>query len=244
MNSSPERYTAAAMTEAAVYKFHIIFIFFTVILHFSLFPQSAFSDSIDLIRSSLEKSEYNKQGIGEVMDLCIDADLRGIPLEFIKPRIDEALSKKVSSSKLAEVLVNEIGTLDKARSVIEKISDADSFLRQKNLWQRTAVLFSAGADEDTAAELVKMNIQNPDRYIPSTSLFVSLVKWGLPDMTALSLVKAVLDSSLKEDDYSGIISLFIRSRRSNIPPEKFAARITGELGSVRTFRQLEKRVLQ
>ena len=233
-----------AFLPGKVFKlFKILFVLIFIILPV-FFAYSEDSESIDNIQKNMQPYLDNPADIETVLEVCREAVRKKIPLEFISPRINEGLSKKVSVSEIAEVVRKEIGSFSKASVIINEIEGAGKYVSEDKLWQRTATLITSSVPEESIKKLIFLNIERTDRFIHVTGLYLSLLKWGLSSDSALLVSEAALKSNLRIEEYRDIASLFSKGRRSRISPEKLLKRITDELPNSKSLRQLEKRVLK
>lgn len=221
--------------------------FFLLIMFYS--PQAAWTQEMEgnvlfPVVSMMEKSGYSRSLMEIILIPCREAVDNGIPLDFIEPRVQEGLIKKVPAQVIAKAVHNEVFLYSRSRTIIHNIQGAEIFIEKHNLWSRTSSLLASGVSISDIEKLIKMTLSVPENYNQSTILYISLTKWGLTETQSLQIVKAVLDSSISSSEYSDLTSLFTIGRRSNIPPEKLISRIEDELPNVRTLRQLEKRVFR
>ncbi len=221
--------------------------FLLLIVYYS--PQAAWTQEpennvLNTVVAMMEKSGYSRSLMEIILIPCREAVDNGIPLDFIEPRIQEGLVKDISAQGIAKVVHNEIFLYSQSRTVIQNIQGAEIFIERHNLWSRTANLLSSGVSVSDIEKLIKMTLSVPENYNQSTSLYISLTKWGLTETQSLQIVESVIGSSISSAEYSDLTSLFTKGRSSNIPPEKLISRIVDELPNVRTLRQLEKRVLR
>ena len=224
-----------------------MFTFLLLIIYFS--PYAAWTQEKDgnvfnTVAEMMEKSGYSRSLMEIILIPCREAVENGIPLDFIEPRIQEGLTKKVPAQVIADAVHNEVSLYSQSRTIIQNIQGAEIFIEKHNLWSRTSSLLASGVSISDIEKLIKMTLSVPENYNQSTILYISLTKWGLTETQSLQIVKAVLDSSISSSEYSDLTSLFTIGRRSNIPPEKLISRIEDELPNVRTLRQLEKRVFR
>jgi hypothetical protein len=199
-----------------------------------------FEEIQDILNEYIKKSD----DINLLLDVCRESINKEIPLYFIRPRISEGLAKGISTTVLAEVIRKEIHSFSQADIAIRNIPDADDFLIQDKLWQRTATLFLTGVPDNIIKKLIGINRIETERYIPLTGLYISLFRWDLPHNDVMIICESVLESSLKTGEYRDIVFLFTKARKRHIPPVKMINRMKEELPKVGSMRQLERRIFK
>lgn len=223
-------------------------------LKFTLFTLLLFSAEVFCYSDETKTCEEIQEIISEyiensddrdlLLDVCRESVQAAIPLAFIRPRISEGLAKGISAPVLAEVIRKEISSYSQAEAVIRSIPDADNFLNQDELWQRTATLFSSSVPVYVIKKLIEITVIKTERYIPLTGLYNSLFRWGLSHEDALIICKAVSQSPINTGEYRDIVYLFTKARKRHIPPEKMLNRMKEELPEGTSLRQIERRIFK
>ena len=85
---------------------------------------------------------------------------------------------------------------------------------------------------------------NHEKFIPVTSFYLSLVKWGLDSEETLSVCLAAVESRLDYKEYSDIVSLFVKGRQMHLSNKKLVERISELLVSEKSLRQVEKKLFR
>lgn len=187
----------------------------------------------------LRRGRYDAQEKREITAAVNQAAEAGIPSEFLIPRIKEAAAKRISAVRLLEALTTEVTLLKHARVLLQNVPDS---LRTDGVWQRTGTLLAWGAVDNEISNLVVASGGKPDRYAAVTSLFVSLIDWGLEREGALALSVSVAVSSLQNGDFPGITRLLADARRRQERTDLAAERLIGLLADTATLRELEERI--
>ena len=111
-------------------------------------------------------------------------------------------------------------------------------------WQRAANMLAAGFGPEELAALGRMCISVPEEFRPLSVLYASLVHWGLPAGTTLSVAEALVESPLPADEYEALTNLYRSARRYRISPEELSTRIIAEANRAATIEELERRILR
>lgn len=193
-----------------------------------------------LLRRTGRYTESDATLVGEIFRAAAS---EGIDPELLMPRLEEALSKKIPANPLITALKNEVRRLLEARSCLLGIEGGGRLLLDNASWQRTANLLAWGASEEEVKVIVSSISHRHGDFQQASYLYVSLVHWGLPKNSALSLTSAVSQSAIRAGDFPGILEILIQGRRLLLSPTELARRMIEVLPRVRNLGQLKERIL-
>ncbi len=198
--------------------------------------------SAEDLESALLRSRYPAETREEIRSIFAAARREGIPEPLMLPRLEEGMAKRVSPGLLLSVLRREREGLLEARRLLLSVEGGKALLADPASWARTANLLAGSWSPGVVRALASASRTRPEGYRDATSLYVSLVEWGLDAEVSLQLVRSLLISSLPAESFPGVLDLLIEGRRRRIDPEELAARIQGQLERVDSLRGLEERI--
>jgi len=216
------------------------FLLLIILLGFFFSTVTAFSENTEFIIQNSYLSESYKEAIMTELKNAIDD---GIPENLLEPRIREGIAKGAEGERILQVLRNEIQLLKKARVILLSVHGGKKLLKDEASWARTANLLSIGISEEEIKTIVEACQKRWRDYRSATYLYASLIRWKLSREKSLKLIEAVLKSSLKGEDFTGIIETLIEGRRLHIPPEKMAERIIATLPDINSAEELSEKIL-
>jgi len=234
--SSINQYTAGIHTG---FPRWIILCTFTALFIFSLFTNALGEN----IQSVLEKSGYSPSLKQSITNLIVEAEAEGIPGELILPRLEEGVAKSVPGEKVLNVLRDDIQRLKQAREILMEVEGGSVLIEDKAAWARTANLLAGGISPQEIKKITSFSKNRWKDYRSASFLFVSLVQWGLSKESSLELIRAVLSSPLRGEDFAGIVELFVEGRRLRIQPETLLQRMIEQLPEATTPQELREMIL-
>jgi hypothetical protein len=197
------------------------------------------AEDIDIILKGAKK--YSDGEILSIKEQFRKAEIESIPLAFLIPRLKEGLAKQIPASRLQAALDKEIELCVKARIFLLDIEPA---LVMNNLvWQRTVHFLAWGATREELIAILRACLNRLDAYQEATTLFISLIKWGIARDLSVVLVTTVTKSALPERHWAGLLEILVKGRRLLLTPEKLIGRIIIQLPHIKTIHELEEKVL-
>jgi hypothetical protein len=191
----------------------------------------------------LEQSNYTNEQIENIRQIFDDAGAKGIPPNFILPRLEEGIAKKVPFKRLINVLVKEIECLVQARELLASVDPDLVLLEESSIWLRTGILVSKGIPTTVIRAIAYASLSRWGDYRDATVLYLSLTQWGLTDDEALIVVESVLQSAINGQDFIGLMNVFTRGRSLHISPEEIIIRIKEVIDEIDTIEALEEKIL-
>jgi len=173
-----------------------------------------------------------------------EAELQGIPVSLLLPRLEEGIAKKAPAARLQEALRRQAGLLLEARTLLVDIPGGDSLLADPASWARTANLLSGALPAAEVRLLVGYCARRPADYRPATYLYLSLVEWGLEPELSRQLLKALLDSSLPGESFPVVMEILVEGRRQRLAPEQLVRRLLLRLPGAASAEELKRGVLR
>ena len=197
----------------------------------------------DNLSDVLERSNFNESQKQDVQALFSDCREAGVPDRLLLPRLEEGVAKRVTAARVLSVLRQNLDTLVEARSILTDTPGGASLLADDSSWLRTANLLASGLDAEEIGQIAASSRLRQKDYREATSLYVSLLEWGLSRADAMNLVQSLLSSSVAGEDFAMVTELLAAGRRLRIPPEELIRRIEAELPTVDSVEQLQDRIL-
>lgn len=200
----------------------------------------SFGGNVDSLLSKTSYSETQKKMISDLFSEALSED---VPVELLLPRLEEGIAKRVSGNLLLKVLQADFCRLKEARAIILETIEGMDINRETGVWARTANLLAKDISAEELKALVYSSRLRWQDYREATSLYVSLLKWGLDRESALAVTEALLAASIPRESFKGLIDIFVKGRRLRISPEELCGRIIGQIGRVDSLENLERRIL-
>src|SRR6056297_3348126 len=244
ISNRPSIFTTGLFRPVVLYFFFLCILLFMFFPTEVLFPEGGTTPATGTVQKVLREYRISQKDAERILSVCREAEQVKIPQELLIPRIREGMAKKIPISKLVDALHGDIYDLIQARNTILRIPNAEKFLQQYNLWQRTANLSAAGISSRVIGSLIEMSLTDPNAYQPTTGLYAALTGWGLSEIQGLRVVQSIVRSGLSVEEYPQVTSLFSRARQSLLSPDELIKRMESELPKVQSLRQLERRVLE
>ncbi len=173
-----------------------------------------------------------------------EAELQGIPESLLLPRLEEGIAKKVPAARLEEALRRQAGLLLEARTLLVETPGGDALLADRASWARTANLLSGALPAAEVRLLAGYCARRPADYRPATSVYLSLVQWGLDRGLSQDLLKALMDSRLPGESFPVVIEILVEGRRQRLAPEELVRRLLLRLPEAAGAEELKRRVLR
>jgi hypothetical protein len=175
--------------------------------------------------------------------LFLDALEDAIPADALLPRLQEGVAKRVPYSRLVQALEADVIELRRARTVAAEIDGGPAVIGNSASWLRAANLLAAGLDEEYVGALIAAAVGDPETFRPGSTLFVSLVDWGLAPERSAKLAQAAM-STVAPEAYPEVSALLAEAARARLDIEEAAATITAALNEGRTIRQTRRLLLR
>jgi hypothetical protein len=197
----------------------------------------------DTLSSLLKNNPYSEQQLKAIEEIFKKAEEEGILEDLILPRLEEGIAKKVSFERILDVLTQEIEHLKISKRILLSAINGFNPEEHPELWSRAAILLASGISEQDIQILASASASRLPAFRNATTLYVSLLRWRLEKKIALNLVTALLDSSLDEGEFHGVMNILIMGRKLYIPPEELSERIIKELPDSTTLESIKEKVL-
>ena len=198
------------------------------------------SVTADELSNTLAQAGFTAAEQSEFTRLFSEAASDGLPTDVLLPRLQEGIAKNVPFDGLLPALEAYVTQLRHARAVLASVQDARAVLHDTASWARAANLLTAGYSEDSLRRIAAACAVKPEAFRPATSLFVSLVEWGLAREAALDLTQAAVLSSVDPGEYADLARILSDASRAREDPDDAAGRIADHLRSGRTIRQIDR----
>jgi len=173
-----------------------------------------------------------------------EAGQQGIPVSLLLPRLEEGIAKRVPAPRLQEALRGQADLLLRARSLLTAVPGAEVLLAEPASWARTANLLAGGLPADEVRLLAGDCLRRPADYRPATSLYLSLVEWGLERDQARQLLLALLDSRQAGDSFPGVMEILVEGRRQRLSAGELVRRLLLHLPGTTSMEELKRRILR
>jgi len=196
------------------------------------------------LEAALARSRFSPEQQRAIEEQFREAALQGIPLSLLLPRLEEGIAKKVPAARLQEALRGQAGLLLEARALLVETPGGEALLADPASWARTANLLAGALPAAEVRRLAGFCAKRPADYRQATSLYLSLVEWGLDRGKAQELLGALLDSRLPGESFPGVMEILVEGRRQRLSPEELVRRLLLHLPDTVTMEELKRRILR
>ena len=197
------------------------------------------------LEAALARSRFSPEQQRAIEEQFREAALQGIPLSLLLPRLEEGIAKKVPAARLQEALRGQAGLLLEARALlVETPPGGEALLADPASWARTANLLAGALPAAEVRRLAGFCAKRPADYRQATSLYLSLVEWGLDRGKAQELLGALLDSRLPGESFPGVMEILVEGRRQRLSPEELVRRLLLHLPDTVSMEELKRRTLR
>jgi hypothetical protein len=196
------------------------------------------------LEAALARSRFSPEQQRAIEEQFREAALQGIPVSLLLPRLEEGIAKKVPAARLQEALRGQAGLLLEARALLVGTPGGEALLADPASWARTANLLAGALPAAEVRRLAGFCAKRPADYRQATSLYLSLVEWGLDRGKAQELLGALLDSRLPGESFPGVMEILVEGRRQRLAPEELVRRLLLHLPDTVTMEELKRRTLR
>jgi hypothetical protein len=193
---------------------------------------------------ALARSQFSLEQRAAIEQQFREAEAQGISVSLLLPRLEEGIAKKVPAARLQEALRGQTGLLLQARTLLAGVPGAEALLADPASWARTANLLAGALPADEVRLLAGDCVRRPADYRPATSLYLSLVEWGLERGKARRVLQALLDSRHPGDSFPGVMEILVEGRRQRLAPEELVRRLLLHLPETASMGELKRRTLR
>ncbi len=196
------------------------------------------------LEAALARSRFPLEQQRAIEEQFREAALQGIPVSLLLPRLEEGIAKKVPAARLQEALRGQAGLLLEARALLVGTPGGEALLADPASWARTANLLAGALPAAEVRRLAGFCAKRPADYRQATSLYLSLVEWGLDRGKAQELLGALLDSRQPGESFPGVMEILVEGRRQRLAPEELVRRLLLHLSDTATMEELKRRTLR
>jgi hypothetical protein len=196
------------------------------------------------LEAALARSRFPPEQKRAIEEQFREAALQGIPVSLLLPRLEEGIAKKVPTARLQEALRGQAGLLLEARALLVETPGGEALLADPASWARTANLLAGALPAAEVRRLAGFCAKRPADYRQATSLYLSLVEWGLDRGKAQELLGALLDSRLPGESFPGVMEILVEGRRQRLAPEELVRRLLLHLPDTVSMEELKRRTLR
>jgi len=196
------------------------------------------------LETALARSRFPPEQQRAIEEQFREAALQGIPVSLLLPRLEEGIAKKVPAARLQEALRGQAGLLLEARALLVGTPGGEALLADPASWARTANLLAGALPAAEVRRLAGFCAKRPADYRQATSLYLSLVEWGLDRGKAQELLGALLDSRLPGESFPGVMEILVEGRRQRLAPEELVRRLLLHLPDTVSMEELKRRTLR
>jgi hypothetical protein len=196
------------------------------------------------VEAALARGRFSPEQQRALVELFREAELQGIPAALLLPRLEEGIAKKVPAARLQVALRRQAGLLLEARALLVETPGGDALLADAAAWARTANLLAGALPAAEVRRLIGFCARRPADYRQATSLYLSLVDWGLDRGRAQELLAALLDSRLPGESLPVVMEILAEGRRQRLAPEELVRRLLLHLPQAASMQELRRRSLR
>ena len=118
----------------------------------------SFDDTKNLIESHLNNST-NAYSVKKSLDLILEAQIEGLPIESLINKIEEGLAKKVESDKIFSVVDAELKNLQAASNILQQIEYDPETENYEEIVEKLADSLGDGLSQDYLSAVVERGIE-------------------------------------------------------------------------------------
>ena len=196
------------------------------------------------LEAALARGRFSSEQQNALVEQFREAESQGIPVSLLLPRLEEGIAKKVPAARLQEALRRQASLLLEARTLLLETPGGEALLADPASWARTANLLSGALPAEEVRRLAGYCARRPADYRQATSLYLSLVEWGLDRGRAQELLGALLDSKLPGESLPVVMELLVEGRRQRLDPEELVRRLLLHLPQAASIEELRRRTLR
>jgi len=196
------------------------------------------------LEAALARGRFDSEQQRALEGLFREAESQGIPVALLLPRLEEGIAKKVPPARLREALRLQAGLLLEARDLLAQTPGGDALLADPVSWARTANLLSGVLPAEEVRLLAGDCARRPADFRAATSLYLSLVEWGLDRGPARELLRALLASRLPGQGFAVVMEILVEGRRQRLAPEELARRLLLQIPQAANTEELKRRTLR
>lgn len=196
------------------------------------------------LEAALARSSFSSEQQAALAEQLGEAEAQGIPVALLLPRLEEGIAKRVSAARLQEALHGQASLLLEARNLLLETPGGSELLADPAAWTRTANLLAAAVPAEEVRLLAGFCARRPGDYRPATSLYLSLLAWGLDRGPARELLAALLDSRLPGPSFPVVMEVLVEGRRQRLSPEELVRRLLLHLPQAANMEELRRRILR
>ena len=219
---------------------HILFPALMLLL-LLLQPTELRADSVSRALNRADYARTDREAIEAVFD---KAEAANVPSELLLPRLQQGIAKSIPAARVRRALDEDLRQLLHARELVQSTEAGAAIVEETAAWARAANLLDSGRTEEELRNLATVSSERPEAFRPASTLYVSIVDWGLDEPTALALVEAAVDSALPASEFAGITELLVRGRRARIRPEQLVQRLIANLPHAQSLAELRDMTLE
>lgn len=118
----------------------------------------SFDDTKNIIENHLNNST-NAYSVKKSLDLILEAQIEGLPIESLINKIEEGLAKKVESDKIFSVVDTELKNLQAASTILQQIEYDPETENYEEIVEKLADSLGDGLSQDYLSAVVERGIE-------------------------------------------------------------------------------------
>jgi hypothetical protein len=196
------------------------------------------------LEAALARSRYSAEQQKRIEEQFREAAALGIPVSLLLPRLEEGIAKRVPAPRMAEVLRGQVELLLQARGLLASVPGGEALQADTAAWARTANLLAGALPAAEVRLLAGFCTRRLADYRPATSLYLSLLEWGLGREQSQGLLQALLESRFSGASFPGVMEILVEGRRQRLAAEELARRLLLHIPETTTMEELKRRTLR
>jgi len=118
----------------------------------------SFDDTKNIIEDHLSNST-NAYSVKKSLDLILEAQTEGLPIESLLNKIEEGLAKKVESDKIFSVVDDELKNLQAASNILQQIEYSSETENYEEILEKLADSLEDGLSQDYLSAVVESGVE-------------------------------------------------------------------------------------
>ena len=118
----------------------------------------SFDDTKNIIESHLNNST-NAYSVKKSLDLILEAQIEGLPIESLISKMEEGLAKKVESDKIFSVVDAELQNLQAASNILQQIEYDSETENYEEIIEKLADSLGDGLSQDYLSAVVERGVE-------------------------------------------------------------------------------------
>jgi hypothetical protein len=161
----------------------------------------SFDDTKNIIENHLSNST-NAYSVKKSLDLILEAQTEGLPIESLLNKMEEGLAKKIESDKIFSVVDTELKNLQAASNILQQIEYSSETENYEEIVEKLADSLGDGLSQDYLSAVVERGVEENKSIEEIAEVSEELgtlnfqaLEMGLPPEVVADIFNSAADSS-------------------------------------------------